>query len=346
MVAHWLAVEGVQPTIPQNPTTADLRTTDLIPKGPSTNTLSALAGSDNITIKPLVKHVVSKELILFFDKIRAAILDRDNDPSVISLRESALESIRSDPGLQQLVPYYVQFIAEKVTHNLHDIFVLKQMIDLTTAIVSNPNLSVDAYVSPLIPPVLTCLLGRHIGMPSPNIQQLKDKYALRDLSSSVLHQIVQKYAKSSTELQTRLARTCLKVFLDPSRTLEEHYGAIIGLAAVGGAPAIESLVIPSLKTFEYVIKKAEKELEGKSDEIGETAMKMLVAGIMKGVMMLVEGEEVNAAGERMNGVEGAGSEEEKKAVEEFLGSVIGNRVAGSGNAVLIKKILEIKESGL
>lgn len=229
-------------------------------------------------------------------------------------------------------------------------FVLKQMIDLTTAIVSNPNLAVDAYVSPLIPPILTCLLGRHIGPPSPNIQQLKEKYALRDLSSSLLHQIVQKYAKSSTEVQARLARTCLKVFLDPARTLEEHYGAIIGLAAVGGAPAIESLIIPSLKTFEYVIRKAEKEAQEKQSsgsgdrEVLETGVKMLIAGIMRGVMMLVEGEDGN--GEKMNGVEGSGSEDERKVVEEFLGGIIGGRIAGSGNSALIRKIIEIKESGV
>lgn len=277
---------------------------------------------------------MSKELILFFDKIRAALLDRDTDPSVTSLRESALESIRSDPGLQQLVPYYVQFIAEKVTHNLHDLFVLKQMIDLTTAIVSNQNLSIDAYVSPLVPPILTCLLGRHIGPPSPSLALVKEKYQLRDLSASLLHQIVQKYAKSSSELQARLARTCLKTFLEPARTLEEHYGAIIGITAVGGAPAIESLVVPSLKTFEYVLNKAQSEGEG-----SETGLKMLIAALMKAVMTLVPEEE-----SMMNGVTSNGHSDEAKQVEDYLGSVIGGRVAGSGNHALIKKILEIKET--
>jgi transcription initiation factor TFIID subunit 6 len=41
--AHWLAIEGVQPSIPQNPTSTDSRHQDLLPKGPNANssTLSA-----------------------------------------------------------------------------------------------------------------------------------------------------------------------------------------------------------------------------------------------------------------------------------------------------------------
>lgn len=328
-------MEGVQPTIPQNPTTADpSHPSTLVPKGPSANpSLPALSGIENPTFKPLVKHVVSKELILFFDKIRSALLDRDPDPEVVLFRESALESMRSDPGLQQLVPYYVQFVADKVTHNLHDLFVLRQMIDLTAAVVSNKNLYIDAYVSPLIPPILTCLLGRHLGGNDTSLEREKEKYELRDLAASLLHQVVIKYAKSASELQTRLTRTCLKAFLEPARTLAEHYGAVSGIAAVGGAPAVASLVVPNLKAFEYVINKAQNERE--PNEIG---IKMLIAALVKAVLMLAPQEEDESSLD-VNGLE---SDEEGKQVEEFLGKTIGSRIAASGNQGLVRRILEIK----
>jgi transcription initiation factor TFIID subunit 6 len=55
-----LAVEGVQPSIPQNPTA--INHADLLPKGPNANQhLAAANGLDNINVKPLVKHVLSKE---------------------------------------------------------------------------------------------------------------------------------------------------------------------------------------------------------------------------------------------------------------------------------------------
>ena len=143
LLAHWLAVEGVQPSIPQNPTTADSRNQELVPKGPGANqNLAAISGNDNVTVKPLVKHILSKELQLYFEKICSALLDEASD----EYRVAALASIRSDPGLHQLVPYFVQFIAEKVTHNLKNLFVLTQMMQLTSAMLDNESLYVDPYV--------------------------------------------------------------------------------------------------------------------------------------------------------------------------------------------------------
>lgn len=100
-LAHWLAIEGVQPSIPQNPTSGDSRTLELLPKGPNANqNLAALNGYDNVTVKPLVKHILSKELNLFFDKVCAAVVDESNE----EFRIAAFASLREDPGLQQLVP--------------------------------------------------------------------------------------------------------------------------------------------------------------------------------------------------------------------------------------------------
>ena len=104
--------------------------------------MAAMSGNENVTVKPLVKHVLSKELQLYFEKICSALLDESNS----EYRVAALASIRSDPGLHQLVPYFVQFIAEKVTHNLKNVFVLTQIMLLTTAMLENSNLYVDPYV--------------------------------------------------------------------------------------------------------------------------------------------------------------------------------------------------------
>lgn len=112
--------------------------------------MAAMAGSENVTVKPLIKHVLSKELQLYFEKICSALLDDSNN----EYRIAALASIRSDPGLHQLVPYLVQFVAEKVTHNLKNLFVLTQMMQLTTAMLENSNLYIDPYVQKILVPVL------------------------------------------------------------------------------------------------------------------------------------------------------------------------------------------------
>ena len=137
-------MEGVQPTIPQNPTTADSRSMELTSKGPNANAnLAAMSGNENVTVKPLVKHILSKELQLYFEKVCSAFLDQSNE----EYRTAAFSSLKEDPGLHQLVPYFVQFISEKVTHNLKDLFVLKQMMHMTEALIQNKSLFVDPYVS-------------------------------------------------------------------------------------------------------------------------------------------------------------------------------------------------------
>ncbi|KAJ5913184.1 Transcription initiation factor TFIID subunit 6 [Penicillium tannophilum] len=244
--AHWLAVEGVQPSIPQNPTAADSRNLELVSKGPNANsTLAAMSGTGDVAVKPLVKHVLSKELQLYFEKVCSAFLDETSE----DYRTSGYASLREDPGLHQLVPYFVQFIAEKVTHGLKDIFVLTQVMHMAEALVQNQSLYVDPYVASLVPSILTCLIGRQLG----GAADVAEQCALRDLAASLLGLIAKKYSHSSHMLKPRLVRSCLKSFLDPSKPFGAHYGAVIGMQAVGGAEVIRVLMIPNLSEYSKLL---------------------------------------------------------------------------------------------
>lgn len=57
-----------------------------------------------------MKHVLSRELQLYFERVTSAATDQDE-----AMREAALASLRGDPGLHQLVPYLVQWVAESVS---------------------------------------------------------------------------------------------------------------------------------------------------------------------------------------------------------------------------------------
>ncbi|RKF71427.1 Transcription initiation factor TFIID subunit 6 [Golovinomyces cichoracearum] len=339
--AHWLAVEGVQPSIPQNPTTAEARATEMIPKGPGSNpSLAALAGNDHVSFKPLVKHIVSKELILFFDKVKSAILDESPDPEVTILRKAAFESVRSDPGLHQLVPYFVQFVSEKVTHCLNNILVLQQMMELVQAMIESKSLHVDPYATSLAPPILTCLVGRNIG--GTTMEGSKAQFHLRDLAASLIGQIARKFSKTSTELQARLARTCVKVFLDPVRSLGELYGAINGIISVGGSSAIAALILPNLKAWEYVLIKAQNE-RGHNDH----SVKMLLAAVVKAVVTLGDpSSQFSYAGHTLldntsdNSTAAAGDADE---IKKYIGNVVGSQIVALEDPVLNKAILNSKE---
>ncbi|KKY15913.1 putative transcription initiation factor tfiid complex 60 kda subunit [Phaeomoniella chlamydospora] len=320
--AHWLAVEGVQPSIPQNPTSADSKNLELLAKGPGANpNLAAMNGLENTTTKPQVKHILSKELQQYFSTVCQSVLDENSE----EYRVAGLASLRQDPGLHQLVPYFVQFVAEKVTHNLKDLFVLTQMMYFVEALVRNPSLFLDSYVSSIIPPVLTCLIGRNLGS---GIGAL-DHFDLRDLAASLIELLCKKYSKSSPNLKQRLARSCLKNFLDPNKPYGTHYGAILGLEAVGGAEVVRALVIPNLKEYESLIRE-EIQANGPRKAEGEKVL----GAILRVLASLVDDNQP-----LMNGHSEEAAEEMRMQLIDKIGELVGSRVAESGRTQLARAIL-------
>ncbi|MCJ1247950.1 hypothetical protein MMC30_005165 [Trapelia coarctata] len=320
--AHWLAVDGVQPSIPQNPSAADSRNQELLPKGPGANpNLAAISGNDNVTVKPLVKHILSKELQLYFEKICSALLDETND----EYRVAAQASLRSDPGLHQLVPYFVQFVSEKVTHNIKSLFVMTQMMQLTSAMLDNESLFVDPYIASLVPPVLTCLISPRLGS-SPN---RLEHYPLRSLAASLLGLIANKFTEASHSLKPRLARTCLKHFLDPNKPFAVHYGAILGLQAVGGRESVRVLIMPNLREYGKLLQEA---IEGGTPAKADAEM---AVGAVLGVLeKLEEGRPPSLT----NGYS-VNQRENSKLVEK-VGEFLSSRVLQMGRPHLVQAILE------
>ncbi|KAK2069192.1 hypothetical protein P8C59_003795 [Phyllachora maydis] len=346
--AHWLAIEGVQPSIPQNPTTAETSSKELLPKGPGANpALAALAGNDNVTFRPSVKHVISKELVLYFDKIQAAILDDDPDEEKARLRAAALESVRSDPGLHQLLPYFVNLITNQVTHRLDNTFVLRQMMDLCDAVIANPHLFIDPYASALAAPVLTCLLSRRLGPETAAADAAaaaaaREQYRLREAAASILGMVARKYSKSNAYLRAKLTRTCLKYFLDPARPPATLFGAINGLAATGGPETVRLLVLPNLRKLDDMRLQMLRE---KKEGLAALDFETLVGGIVKAIQMLAPAGSaalLNGVHANGNGNGNGNGNSRGDEVMEFLGPVVGERIAQLGNYALNRAILEAR----
>jgi transcription initiation factor TFIID subunit 6 len=89
----------------------------------------------------LVKHVLTKELQMYYEKITDSVLSSSRE-----LSNLAVESVSKDPGIQPLLPYFTQFITEKVTKNVRNLQILWAMIRMTRAILDNKNLFVEPYV--------------------------------------------------------------------------------------------------------------------------------------------------------------------------------------------------------
>ena len=319
--AHWLAVEGVQPSIPQNPASADPRHQELLPKGPGASQyLAAMAGLDNATSRPQVKHVLSSELQLYFERITTAILDENNE----EYRNAAFNSVRTDTGLHQLVPYFVQYTQEKVTHSMKELFVLRQMLELIHALVGNQSLFLEPYVSKLVPPILTCLQAHRPGSTADHWQSV---YELRDFAASLLIKAVRKYGRSSQTLRPKLARSLLKTLLNPNESLGAQYGALVGFQGITGSDGIRTAIIPNLKIFDSILK------DGLADESKRPEAEYLVLAFMSCINSCATSADVVVNGEL------AGPDIADRVIDR-VGKVVGRRILDSGRPKLIKVVLD------
>lgn len=162
-MAHWLAVEGVQPLIPENPTASEIKRIVKTAHPHTAGGTAADTGRGGLLLQPgaggpadvggvsasgivqvpLSRHVLSQELQMYYKTVVDAVREGSSSSqtalngggggggvplaSVLpsALQTAALHSLSSDPGLQQLLPYFTQFVADEVTSSLRNLAALQ-----------------------------------------------------------------------------------------------------------------------------------------------------------------------------------------------------------------------------
>ncbi|KAJ6873883.1 transcription initiation factor TFIID subunit 6-like isoform X2 [Populus alba x Populus x berolinensis] len=232
VVCHWLAIEGVQPAIPEN---APLE----VIAPPSDGKISEQNDEFPVDIKLPVKHVLSRELQLYFDKITDLTVRRSDSV----LFKEALVSLSTDSGLHPLIPYFTYFIADEVARGLNDYSLLFALMRVVWSLLQNPHIHIEPYLHQLMPSVVTCLVARKLGN-----RFADNHWELRDFTANLVASICKRFGHVYNSLQTRLTKTLLNALLDPKRSLTQHYGAIQGLAALG-PNVVRLLLLPNLKPY-------------------------------------------------------------------------------------------------
>ena len=132
-------------------------------------------------------------------------------------------------------------------------------------------------------------------------------------------------------LKPRLARTCLKHFLDPTKPLGANYGGIIGLQAIGGPEIVRALIVPNLKEHEELVKDAIDAMDDGKKSEGE----MIINALLEALVSL-EGDSVGA----INGFANGHAAEMKEALGKKIGDLFAERVLELGKPRLVKAIME------
>ncbi|GAV62413.1 TAF domain-containing protein/DUF1546 domain-containing protein [Cephalotus follicularis] len=232
LVCHWLAIEGIQPAIPENAPVEVIA-------APADGKSYEQKDGPPVEIKLPVKHILSRELQLYFDKITELALSRSDTV----LFKQALLSLATDSGLHPLVPYFTYFIADEVSRGLNDYSLLFALMRVVWSLLQNPHIHIEPYLHQLMPSVVTCLVARRVGNRSTD-----NHWELRDFTANLSAAICKRFGHVYSSLQTRLTRTLLNTILDPRRALTQQYGAIQGLAALG-PNVVRLLILPNLRPY-------------------------------------------------------------------------------------------------
>lgn len=264
--AHWLAVEGVQPAIPENPAP----TSRAGPTRPQPTTGTA-------ALRQNAKAHLTTELQLYFSRLTAALVPPASAlpslpgnpppgstahafPEAERHRLAALASVRSDAAVAGVLAYLVRWVAESMTKCLTGATgTLGCLIDVVEAILDNDVLFVEPYVSAaphtadrvllkanrqlhqFLGPLLSILLTVPLG-PHPPVSQGPTPFDLRSRASDVLAKLVSTYAPTYPGLVPRLLSTLTKALQlppFPSPLGADHppagryEGAVLGISALG-----------------------------------------------------------------------------------------------------------------
>uniref|UniRef100_A0A6N2MAH8 TATA box binding protein associated factor (TAF) histone-like fold domain-containing protein n=1 Tax=Salix viminalis TaxID=40686 RepID=A0A6N2MAH8_SALVM len=250
LTSHWLAIEGVQPAIPEN--------VPIEPLGVTSDGKKSDYKDDGLSIdvKPPVKDILSRELQLYFEKVTGLTARRSES----AIFKQALLSLATDSGLHPLVPYFTHFIADEVSRNLNNFSLLFAVMRIARSLLQNPYIHIELYLHQLMPSIITCLVAKRLG------NRFSDNHwELRNFTANLVALICKRFGHAYHNLQPRIMRTLVHAFLDPTKSLPQHYGSIQGLAALGPS-VVRLLILPNLEPYLLLLEQ-EMLLEKQKNEI-------------------------------------------------------------------------------
>lgn len=217
LTSHWLAIDGVQPTIPENPS------------------ILVNLGAHDLGDQPQL----SKEMCQFYYRVTNILSTAETGDR--SLR-AVLIALGNDNGLQELLPHFSLYIQKEIKANTKSLRKLKSLISAVEAIWSNPFLHVEFHLQQMLPAVFTCIVASRLGQ-SPT----EDHWSLRSHAAIVIAKVCSKFSSLFPDLQARICKTYIDA-LQSDKSLPSVYGGLVGLSSLGQR-VVRTVLLPTISSL-------------------------------------------------------------------------------------------------
>jgi len=244
LTLHWLAVDGVQPNIPQNPAgvgnagsvNANKRKQPILHRVEDEEEEDA-SGGDGVQVTQLLPRLLSEELRLYFSRITGAVERGGATPITRQQQDTALASLTRDPGLQELIPFMINYVTKNLYKHLGNPEHCRTLIRMAQALLGNPHIHLELYLHQLLPAILTMVVAQRLSSKS-----FDNHWILRYEAALCLVQACNLFGEDYATLKARVLKT-LSDAIGPNRSLSTRYGGLVAITFFG-PKAINAFVLP------------------------------------------------------------------------------------------------------
>ncbi|NXW81884.1 TAF6L factor, partial [Alopecoenas beccarii] len=198
---------------------------------------------------PSAVSTLTDDLLSYYQHVTRAVLG--DDPQLMKV---ALQDLQSNSKIAALLPYFVHVVSgvsagptlgghltymavrlnrpaplPQVKSVSHDLQQLNRLLHVARSLIQNPYLRLGSYARSLVGSVLYCALEPLAA----SINPLNDHWTLRDSAAMLLSRIFWTHGDVLSGLYQQILLSLQKVLADPVRPLCSHYGAVVGLHALG-----------------------------------------------------------------------------------------------------------------
>ena len=248
LTMHWLAVDGVQPVIPENPS------------------ILLSMHAHNLGDHPQL----SKEICQFYYRVTGILSSSEIGDR--SLR-AVLMALGRDNGLQELLPHLSLYFQKEVKASTRSLRRLKTLVAGIEALWSNPHLHVEFHLQQMLPAVFTCIVASKL-----SASPAEDHWTLRAHAAHVIAKVCAKFSSLFPDLQARVCKTYIDA-MQPDKTLASMYGGLVGLSALG-QNVVRTILLPIVGTLAARVR-----ADTSTKASGQIAREMVTSALVKAVGM-------------------------------------------------------------